>query len=217
MKKEIQIVFLVLLAMLATVPVLAQIQTYCSDVGGNIACTSYDNGASSQTYCSSIAGNLSCTTYNNDNYSRVQIQRNYEAGQVIGTALGNVIIAAIEAHKAKRQARQEWNQFVQDGIATVELACETNPSMSGPSGAVGCRTFIFALNQFIHKHQKDFVVDKRNVDLLADAFDRMPEQQLPPNDDLSLVTEQMIEIAFQGIDKKQLDKKPRWASGKDVF
>ena len=61
--------------------VLAQTQTYCSDFGGNIACTSYGgDGSSSQSYCTSIGSSLSCTTYDNDNYSRAQIQRNYEAG-----------------------------------------------------------------------------------------------------------------------------------------
>jgi hypothetical protein len=215
MAKEIQLTCLAMLAILAPSFVLAQTQTYCTEIGANVACTSYDNGASSQTYCSSIAGNLSCTTYNNDNYSRVQIERNYDAGQVIGTDLGNLIVAAIEAHRARKHARQEWNQFVQDTIAEKELACETNPSMSGPSGAVGCRTLFFAFNQFIHRHQKDFAVDKRNLDLLADAFDRIPEQQAPY--DLSLVTEQLIEMAFQKVDKRQLDRTPKWASGKDVF
>jgi hypothetical protein len=215
MKKEIQIAFWVLLGMLVAVPVLAQTQTYCSDVGGNIACTSYDNGASSQTYCSSIASNLTCTTYNNDNYNRVQIERNYEAGEVIGTALGNVIMAAIQAHNARKQARQEWDQFVQDILAETELKCETDPNIHDESGAVGCRTFIFAFNQFIHQHRKDFVTDYRNVKLLSDAIDKIPDEQLPAS--LSLVTEQTVEIAFQSVDKKQLDKKPRWASGKDVF
>ncbi|MGO8813455.1 MAG: hypothetical protein ACLQVG_02145 [Terriglobia bacterium] len=215
MKKEIQIAFWVLLGMLVAVPVLAQTQTYCSDVGGNIACTSYDNGGSSQTYCSSIAGSLTCTTYNNDNYNRVQIERNYEAGEVIGTALGNVITAAIQAHNARKQARQEWDQFVQDILAKTELQCETDPNIHDESGAVGCRTFMFAFNQFVHKHRKDFVVDARNVSLLSDAIDKIPDEQLPAS--FSLVTEQTVEIAFEYVDKKQLDKKPRWASGKDVF
>jgi hypothetical protein len=182
---------------------LAQVQTYCTNVAGNIACTSYgSDGQSSQSYCTSIAGNLSCTTYNNDNYSRVQIQHNYEAGQVIGSALGNAIMAAIEKHQAKKQARQDWDQQVQDAIATVELACETDPSMSGPGGAVGCRTFAFAFNSFIHKHHKDFLPTKKNVDLLADASSKTPG--IP--EDLSLLTEQMIETVFQSVDKKQLDK-----------
>jgi hypothetical protein len=182
---------------------LAQVRTYCTNIAGNIACTSYGgDGSSSQSYCTSIAGNLSCTTYNNDNDSRVQIQHNYEAGQVIGSVLGNVIITAIEKHKAKKQARQDWDQHVQDAIATVELACETNPSMSGLGGPVGCRTVVFAINSFIHKHRKDFLPDKRNVDLLASAIDKTPG--IP--DDGSLVTEQMLETAFQSVDKKQLDK-----------
>ncbi len=196
-------VILIVLMFTLCVPIFAQVQTYCTDVGGNIACTSYGgDGSSSQSYCTRIAGNLSCTTYDDNNYSRVRIQRDYEAGQVLGTALGNIIVAAIEKHKAKKQARQDWDQDVQDKIATVELACETNPSMSGPGGAVGCRTFFFALNSFMHKHRKDFLPDKRNFDLLADAAAKMPE--LP--EDLSLTTEHMIETVFQTIDKKQLDK-----------
>lgn len=181
----------------------AQVRTYCTTVAGNIACTSYGgDGSSSQSYCSSIAGNLSCTTYNNDNDSRVLIQHNYEAGQVIGSALGSVIVAAIEKHKAAKQARQDIDQRVQDAIATVELACETNPSMSGSGGAVGCRTVCFALNSFIHKHRKDFLPNQRNIYLLADAVDKTPG--IP--EDTSLITEQMIEKVFQSVDKKQLDR-----------
>jgi hypothetical protein len=151
---------------------------------------------------------LSCTTYNNDNYDQVRIQRDYQAGQVIGTALGNLIIAAIEAHRAKKQVRNEWDQFVQDKFAEVDLGCETNPHLieaSGPSGAVGCRTVVFALNQFVHKHRKDFVADGWNIHLLADAAAKL--EGIP--EDLTKVTEQMIERAFQGVDKKQLDKEPR--------
>jgi hypothetical protein len=143
---------------------VAQVHTYCTNVAGNIACTSYGgDGSSSQSYCTSIAGNLSCTTYNRDNDSRVQIERNYEAGQVIGSALGNLIAAAIENHRAKKQARQDWDQVVQDAIATVELACETNPSMSGSGGAVGCRTVCFAIDSFVHKHRKDFLPNKKTL------------------------------------------------------
>jgi hypothetical protein len=185
-----------------------QVQTYCSEIGGNIACTSYDQGAQSQSYCTRIGGNLSCTTYSNDNYDQVRIQRDYQAGQVMGTALGNVVIAAIEAHRAKKQAREEWDQYIQDKFAEVDLGCETDPHLiaaSGPSGAVGCRTVVFALNQFVHKHRKDFVADGWNINLLADAAGKL--EGVP--DDLTKVTEQMIERAFQGVDKKQLDKKPR--------
>ncbi len=185
-----------------------QIQTYCSDVGGNIACTSYDQGAQSQSYCTRIGGNLSCTTYSDDNYDQVRIQRDYQVGQVIGTALGNAVTAAIEAHQAKKRARQEWDQYVQDKFAEVDLGCETNARLieaSGPSGAVGCRTVVFALNQFVHKHRKDFVADSWNIHLLADAAGNL---EGAPSD-LTKVTEQMIERAFQGVDKKQLDKVPR--------
>jgi hypothetical protein len=180
----------------------AQVQTYCTNIAGNIACTSYGgDGSSSQSYCTSIAGNLSCTTYNNDNDSRVQVEHNYETGQVIGSALGNLIAAAIQKHRAKKQARQDWDQVVQDAIASVELACETNPGMSGPGGAVGCRTACFAINSFIHKHRKDFLPNKRNMDLLGDAIEKTPG--IP--DDMSLTTEEMIERAFQSVDKKQMD------------
>ena len=100
-------------------------------------------------------------------------------------------------------------------LAKTELQCETNPDLHDETGAVGCRTFIFAFNQFIHKHRKDFVFDGKNLKLLMDAFDKIPDEQLPAN--LSQVTEQYVEIAFQGVEKKQLDKKPKWASGEDVF
>ena len=192
-----------MLSMTLAGPCLAQVQTFCTNVGGNIACTSYGgDGLSSQSYCTSIAGNLTCTTYNNDD-RHVQVQRNYETGQVIGTALGNVIAAAIEKHNAKKQARQDLDQRVQDAIASVELACETNPSMGGSSGAVGCRTTCFALSSFIHKHRKDFLPNQRNVGLLVEAIDRTPEIEIP---DPSLVTEQTFEMVFQRVDKKLLDK-----------
>ena len=197
------ITVLLMLSMTLARPCLAQVQTFCSNVGDNIACTSYGgDGLSSQSYCTSIAGNLTCTTYNNDD-RHVQIQRNYEAGQVIGTALGNVIAAAIERHNAKKQARQDLDQRVQDAIASVELACETNPSMSGTSGALGCRTTCFALSSFIHKHRKDFLPNQRNVGVLAQAIAQTPGIA---DIDLSSVTEQTFEIVFQHIDKKQLDK-----------
>jgi hypothetical protein len=191
------------LVFILCIPALAQVQTYCTYSGGSIACTSYGgDGPSSQSYCTRIAGSLSCTTYNNDNYSKVQIERNYEAGEVLGTALGKIITAAIKKHRANEEARQEWEQFVQDKIAIAELACETDPNMGGAYGAVGCRTAFFAFNSFLHKHRKDFLVDARNLGLLRDATAKMPG--LP--DDLSLITEQMIENVFQSMDKKQLDK-----------
>jgi hypothetical protein len=189
---------------------LAQVQTYCTNITGNIACTSYDHGASSQSYCTSIAGSISCTTYG-DNTDRVQVQRNYEAGQVIGTALGNVIVAAIQEYKANKRIRQtkeyEWNQFVQDTIAKAELACEADPKHDTPVAV--CRTGVLALNQFIHNHQKDFVPDGTNVKMLADAL-----RATAPADD-SLWTEQAFETAFQSIDKKRLDKKIYLGSGHD--
>ena len=198
-----QSAILTIIVFAVSAEVLAQTQTYCSDFAGNIACTSYGgDGSSSQSYCTSIGGSLSCTTYDNDNYSRVRIERNYEAGQVIGTALGNVVVAAIKQHTERKKARQQWEQYVQDKIAVAELACETDPDMGGTYGAVGCRTAFFAFNSFLHKHRKDFPLTTRNLDLLRDATAKMPG--LP--DDLTLITEQMIEKVFQTMDKKQLDR-----------
>jgi hypothetical protein len=188
---------------LSTKVVLAQTQTYCSDFGGNIACTSYGgDGSSSQSYCTSIGGSLSCTTYDNDNYSRVRIEKNYEAGQLIGTALGKAIAEAIRQHNERKKQRQEWEQYVQDKIAVAELACETDPNMGGAYSPVGCRTAFFAFNSFLHKHRKDFQLTTRNLNMLRDATANMPG--LP--DDLNLITEQMIEKVFQTMDKQQLDR-----------
>jgi hypothetical protein len=188
---------------LSTKVVLAQTQTYCSNFGGNIACTSYGgDGASSQSYCTSVGGSLSCTTYDNDNYSRVRIERNYQAGQVVGTALGNVIVAAIKQHNKRKKERQEWEQYIQDKIAEAELTCETEPNMGATYGAVGCRTVFFAFNSFLHKHRKDFPLTTRNLHVLRDAAANMPG--LP--DDLNLITEQMIENVFQTMDKQHLDR-----------
>lgn len=177
-------------------------QTYCTNVAGNIACTTYDQGSSTQSYCSSVAGSLSCTTYSND-YNRVQIRDNYEAGQVFGTALGNLVMGAIGRYRANKRTRQakerEWNQFVQDTIASEELACETDPKHEVT--VVGCRTMIFTFNQFLHRHEKDFVPDGTNVKMLADALDRTAPA------DQSTWTEQSYEAAFETIDKKRLDKK----------
>jgi len=182
---------------------LAQMQTYCTNIAGNIACTTYDKGTSSQSYCTSIAGNLSCTTYG-DTYDRVQILQNYEAGQVIGTAVGNAVMAAVEEYKTNKRVRKEkqdeWNQFVQDTLATAELSCEADPAKEGAT-VVGCRTMIFTFNQFLHRHQKDFVPDGGNVNLLADALDKTAPA------DQSAWTEQTYERAFQTVNKKQLDKK----------
>lgn len=182
---------------------LAQVQTFCSNIGGNIACTTYDHGASSQSYCSSIAGNLSCTTYD-DNYSRVQVQQNYEAGQVMGTAIGNVIVAAIAEYRSNKRIRQtkqdEWNQFVQDTLSKTQLACEADPKRQNTT-VVGCRTMIFTFNQFLRRHQADFVPDGKNVELLANALDKTAP------DDQSTWTEHTYEVAFETIDRRKLDKK----------
>ena len=130
-----------LLPLLAvSIPSLGQVQTYCTNVGGNIACTSYDNGASSQSYCTSFGGSLSCTTYG-DRYDKVQILRNYEAGQVVGTAVGNVMAAAIERYRENKRIRrtkeEEWNQFIQDTISTIELGCESDPAKHDTT-VLGC-------------------------------------------------------------------------------
>jgi len=200
MKRLVTLIIVVLGLRIAAV---AQVQTYCTDIGGNIACTSYGgDGSSSQSYCTRIAENLSCTTYSNDNYNRVRIERNYEAGELVGTALGNIIAAAIRRHNERKRAQREWEQYVQDRIAAVELRCETDPDMGGKYGAVGCRTTFFAINSFLHKHRKDFPVTVRNLRMLGDAAAKMPD--LP--EDLSLITEQMIETVFQSMDKKQLDR-----------
>jgi len=180
-----------------------QVQTFCTNISGNIACTSYNQAASSQTYCTSISNNLSCTTYDDD-YSRVQIRRNYEIGQVIGTALGDTIMDAIQQYKEhkriEKDRKDEWNQFVQDTLAKIELACELDPAKMG-TNALGCRTEIFTFNQFIHRHRRDFVPDGKNVEMLADALDKTA-----PNDQ-STWTAQTYEVAFRTLDKKQLDKK----------
>jgi len=180
----------------------AQVQTYCTNIGGNISCTSYDHGASSQSYCTSIAGNLSCTTYDDD-YSQVQIRQNYEAGKLIGTALGNVIVAAIEEYKAHkrdyRDKQNQWNQFVQDVVAKQELECETDRKYG--ESPIECRQDEFLFNQFLHKHQKDFPPDAHNMFLLADAAEKLEDQGVQFNNGLA------YEKAFASIDKKQLDKK----------
>ncbi len=191
---------LAIVVLLAASAASAQEQTYCTNIAGNIACTTYNNAESTQTYCSQIAGSLSCTTYNSNNTTQVQIQRNYEAGQVIGTYLGAVITKAIQEHEAKKQARKDWDQFIQDQFSQSELACETNPEMGG---VVGCRTFYFAVNSFIHKHQKDFFPCKENFELFANAADKI----LPANFTLQQTTEQTVEAMFQAVDKKQLRKR----------
>jgi hypothetical protein len=192
-----------ILGLLAGTISFAQVQTYCTNIAGNIACTSYDQGAASQSYCTSIAGNLSCTTYDDD-YSRIQIRQDYEAGQVIGTALGDIIAAAIadyRAHKRLQQTKQDaWNQFVQDTLSANELECEADPGKQNTT-VLGCRTMIFTFNQFLQRHKKDFVPDGKNVEMMANALDKAAPA------DQSTWTELTYEQAFQTVDKKQLDKK----------
>jgi hypothetical protein len=189
-----------ILTLLAVRNSIAQVQTYCTNLGGNIACTSYDHGASTQSYCSSIGGNLSCTTYGDDT-SRVQVRQDYAAGQVIGSAIGYAVVATIEEYRAHKQINQdkkdEWSQFVQDTLSTVQLDCETDPKHETPP--IACRTITHIINQFMHLHQKDFPPDARNFHLLANALE-------DASDDESTWTEQTIEAAFKKIDKKQLDK-----------
>jgi hypothetical protein len=191
---------LAIVVLLAASAALAQEQTYCTNVADNFVCTSYNNATSSQTYCSQIGGNLSCTTYDSDNTTQVRIQRNYEAGQIIGTSLGTIIVAAIQKHQAKTQAQKDWDQFVQDQFSQSELACETNPEMGG---ATACRTFYFAINSFIHKHRKDCFPCKENFELFAEAADRI----FPADFTLQQTTEQTVEAMFQAVDKKQLRKR----------
>jgi hypothetical protein len=184
-------------------------QTFCSNIAGNIACTSYDNGSSSQSYCTSIGGNLSCTTYGHtEQYNQVQVQQNYAVGYAVGTALGNAVVAAINEYREHRRDKQEtqdaWNQFVQDTLSQVELRCETDPTHT--TRPEDCRTYIFTLNQFFHRHTKDFVVDYKNMTLLANAMDK---------EDSSEEDEEVLEKAYQTIDKTQLDKKMYLGKGAD--
>jgi hypothetical protein len=144
---------------------------------------------------------MSCTTYN-DSYDRVQVLRNYQAGEVVGTALGHTVMSAIEqykAHKRMKQAKDDlWNQAVQDAIAKEEVICEKQ----GDENVADCRTEIFNFNQFIHRHKKDFIVDKKNLGLLADALEHTPVE-----DGTALTSEQTYELAFKNIDKRKLDKR----------
>lgn len=196
MKRKLLLTVVVLLAEAAW----AQEQTYCSNISGNIACTTYNNAESTQTYCSQIAGNLSCTTYNSNNTTHVQIQRNYAVGEVVGASLGAIIVAAIQNYRAKKRAQKDWDQFVQDQFSQSELACETNPEMGG---AVGCRTFYFAINSFVHKHRKDFFPCKENFELMAQAADKI----FPADFTLQQTTEQTVEAMFQATDKNLLRKR----------
>lgn len=194
-----------ILALFTVTDSIAQTQTYCTNIAGNIACTSYDQGSSSQSYCTSISNNLTCTTYGDD-YNRIQVLRNYEDGQVIGTALGTAVMDAIGEYQTHRRIqkakRDEWNQFVQDTLAKEEVDCEADPAKQGTT-VVGCRTMTFTFNQFLHRHQSDFVPEGTNVNMLADALDKTA----PPDQDQSTWTEQTYEIAFRTLDKKKLDKK----------
>jgi hypothetical protein len=195
--------------MTACLSASGQMQTFCTNIAGNIACTSYDNGSSSQSYCTSIGGNLSCTTYGHtDQYNQVQVQQNYAVGYAIGTALGTAVVVAISEyrdHRRDRQAKQDaWNQFVQDTLATVELHCETDRTHA--MQPEDCRTTIFTLNQFFHRHAKDFVVDYNNMNLLANAVEKQ---------DGSEEDEQALEKAYQTIDKNILDKKTYLGKGAD--
>ncbi len=87
---------------------------------------------------------------------------------------------------------------MQDAIGTVQLACETDPKHEIP--VLDCRRMMLIFNQFLHLHQKDFVPDGKNVKLLAEACEGT-------SNDPATWSEQTLEIAFNKIDKKQLDKK----------
>jgi hypothetical protein len=185
-----------------------QMQTYCTNIAGNIACTSYDNSSSSQSYCTSIGDSLSCTTYaHTDQYNQVQVQQNYAPGYAIGTALGSAVVAAIEEYREHRRDRQEkqdaWNQFVQDVIATIELQCEIGNSNTAPDSPEECRSEMLTFDQFFHRHQKDFVVDHHNMALLVNALERAASSP-----DVSTSGEEILEAAYRTIDRRQLDKKP---------
>jgi hypothetical protein len=154
-----------------------QMQTFCSGSGGNYACTSYAPGGSSQSFCSSIGGSLSCTTFENvTNTSQITVQDNYQAGAIVGEAIGGVVMAAIEAyreHKEYKRAKQEaWHQRVQDRLAKAQLTCEMDPKhdMGGGPGTIEeCRVNILGVNLFLQRHEKDFVMDANNMTMLADA------------------------------------------------
>jgi hypothetical protein len=130
--------------------------------------------------------------------------QNYEAGQMIGTALGNLIGDAIAAYReGKRQQKEkqgEWYQFVQDTLASVQLACEGEPGHTQET-VLACRREIFVFNEFLQRHTKDFAPDGKNVTLLADAIERL-------GIDESTMTPDMLESAFRTIPKSELDKKP---------
>jgi hypothetical protein len=201
--------FTVAVLVAAGLSALGQMQTYCTNIAGNIACTSYDNGSSSQSYCTSIGDNLSCTTYSHtDQYNQVQVQQNYAAGYAIGTALGNAVVAAIQEYREHRRGRQEkqdaWNQFVQDVLASVELHCEVGDHANAPESPEDCRAEILTLNQFFHRHQKDFVVDHHNMGLLVNALENLEKQGSSEQEEQG---EQILEKAYRLVDRKQLDKK----------
>lgn len=213
----IKLLLTIAVPLTASVSASGQMQTYCTNIAGNIACTSYDNGSSSQSYCTSIGDNLSCTTYGHtDQYNQVQVQQNYAAGYAIGTALGNAVVAAIEEYREHRRDRQEkqdaWNQFVQDVLANVELHCEVGDHTTAPESPEDCRDMTLTFNQFFHRHQKDFVVDNNNMNLLANALENLEKRDSSEQDEQG---EQVLEKAYQTIDRKQLDKKMYLGKGAD--
>jgi hypothetical protein len=195
-----------ILTLVAGVASHAQVQTYCTKFGGSISCSSYDHGASTRSYCTSIGSSLSCTTYG-DSYSQVQIRQNYEAGQIVGTALGNLIFTAIQEYKDHRRAKQAkraaWDQFVQDTLGTVQLSCEADPKHD--LSVQECRSTILTLNQFLYIHYKDFVPDARNIAMLGDALAALG--RTTPVADQQDFSEEWVEKAYRTIDKGQLDKK----------
>jgi len=203
----------IIISLLFTVSSLAavgQTQTYCTNIDGNIACNSFNHEESSQSYCTSISGNLSCTTFDTNHYDRVVVLQNYEAGRVIGTALGNAVVAAVEACRANKRAKQAkqdvWEQFLQDTLAKSQLSCETEETEEVRKN---CRSSFVAFSQFLHRHPKDFVADGHNLNMLSDAMVKSDDSHgiTGAAEYAAYGSEQAYEVLFQTIDKKKLDKK----------
>jgi NADPH:quinone reductase-like Zn-dependent oxidoreductase len=85
-----------------------------------------------------------------------------------------------------------------DGLARDELKCEADALKTGGS-VVDCRTWTFTFNQFLRRHQKDFVLDWKNMLMMADAAEKLGDN--------APISEESLETAFRMIDKKKLDKK----------
>jgi hypothetical protein len=138
------------------------------------------------------------------------VLQNYEAGRVIGTALGYAVVAAVEACRANKRAKQAkqdvWEQFLQDTLAKSQLSCESEET---EEVRTNCRRSNVALNQFLHHHSKDFVADGQNLNVLADAMVKFDDSRgiTGSAEYAAYGSEQAYEVVFQTIDKKKLDKK----------